>query len=195
VQKEIGAGDAEKAKIEAIGGESNEARREELSAAGVDFRNFQNLSDDERRAAREKLAAATKKVNDKFEPKLKEALSAEQFKRLQEIHVQAAGIDALTDSRVAKELALTDEQTKKIADVRADYRQKQQALGRDAGQDARRDLRQEETKKATEVLTAEQQEKLTALKGKEFDRSQLRGGRGDGNQGAGNRRRRPQQEN
>lgn len=188
VQKDIGVGDAEKAKIEAISREANEARREAVSAAGVDFANFQNLSDDERRAAGEKLAAANRTVNEKFEPKLKEALTAEQFKRLQEIGVQAAGSGALADARVAKELALTDEQTKKIADIRADFGQKQRALfGQGGGEDAfakMRELREEETKKVTEVLTKEQQDKLAALKGKPFDVAALRGGFGGGRPGA-----------
>lgn len=194
VQKEIGADEAATGKIRSLREEYGTAIREEMSAAGGG-RNFQDLSDDERRQLVTKMREASAKVNEKFEPKLKETLTADQFKRLQEIYVRAAGIDALTDSRVAKELAITDEQTKKIADVRAEYGQKQQSLGRDAGFEARRELREEELKKATDVLTKEQQDKLAALKGKEFDLSQLRQGRGDGNRGDGNRRRRPQEEN
>lgn len=181
VQKELGVGDAEKAKIEAISRESNEARREEFTAAGGGA-NFQNLSDEEREKLFAKGREISAKINAKFEPKLKEALTADQFKRLQEIGVWAAGADAFTDARVSKELALTDDQTKKIADIRADYRQKTQSLfGQGAGEDARakfRELRDEETTKVTEVLTKEQQDKLTALKGKEFDTSVLRQGPG-----------------
>jgi Spy/CpxP family protein refolding chaperone len=188
VQKELGLGEAEKGKVETIGREANDARREELSSAGVDFRNIQNLSDEERRAAGEKMAAISRKVNEKFEAKLKEALTADQFKRLQEIGVQAAGPDALSDPRVSKELALTDDQNKKIADIRTDYREKTRGLfGQGAGEDARtkmRELRDEESKKLAEVLTKEQQDKLTALKGKEFDLSQIRRG-GPGGPGGG----------
>jgi hypothetical protein len=191
VQKELGVTDADKAKITTISEESNTARREEMSSAGVDFRNFQNLSDDERRAAGEKVAAISRKLNEKSEAKLKETLTPDQFKRLQEIGVQAAGSAAINDPRVAKELAMTDDQTKKIAEIRADYGQKQQALGRDGSREARQQLREEETKKVAEVLTKEQQDKLTALKGKEFDVSQLRQGRGGqgGDRPAGGTRR------
>jgi Spy/CpxP family protein refolding chaperone len=66
-------------------------------------------------------------------------------------------------------------------------------FGPDAGDDARtkmRELREEETKAVNEVLTKEQQDKLTALKGKEFDVSQLRGRGGQG----GGRRERPKTE-
>ena len=142
-----------------------------------------------------KIREISTKVNEKYEPKLKEALTADQFKRLQEINVQAAGVDAVSDPRVAKELALTEEQTKKIADLRADYREKMRGLfGPGAGDDARtkmRELREEETKAVNEVLTKEQQDKLTALKGKEFDVSQLRG---PGGPGGGGRRQRPKTE-
>ena len=191
VQKELGIGDAEKAKVEAIGQEANTARREEVSAAGIDIGNFQNLSDDERQKLIAKMREVSAKINAKFEPKLKEALTADQFKRLQEISVQFAGPAAINDPRVAKELAVTDEQTKKIADIQADYRQKMQGLfGQGAGEDARakiRELREEEIKKVSEVLTKEQQDKLAALKGKPFDVAQLRqgpGGPGGGRPGA-----------
>lgn len=193
VQKELGLGEAEKSKVETISQEYGDAMREEMQAAGGGG-NFQDLSDDERQKLFAKIREISTKVNETYEPKLKEALTADQFKRLQEISVQAGGVDAISDPRVAKELALTEEQTKKIADLRADYREKMRGLfGPDAGDDARtkmRELREEETKAVTEVLTKEQQDKLTALKGKEFDVSQLRGRGGQG----GGRRERPKTE-
>ena len=193
VQKELGLGETEKSKVETISQEYGDAMREEMQAAGGGG-NFQDLSDDERQKLFAKIREIATKVNETYEPKLKEALTADQFKRLQEISVQAGGVDAISDPRVAKELALTEEQTKKIADLRADYREKMRGLfGPDAGDDARtkmRELREEETKAVTEVLTKEQQDKLTALKGKEFDVSQLRGRGGPG----GGRRERPKTE-
>lgn len=181
VQKELGVGEAEKAKIETISRESNEARREEMSAAGGGA-NFQNLSDDEREKLFAKGREISAKINAKFEPKLKEALTADQFKRLQEIFVQAAGPAALSEAWVVKELAITDEQTKKIADIRADYQQKTRSLfGQGFSEETRAklgELRDEEAKQVNQVLTKEQQDKLAALKGKEFDVSVLRQGRG-----------------
>ena len=176
VQKEIGADEATVGKIRKIGEESRQAMQD-LFAGGSDR---QNLSDEERQKRREKFEELSKKSS----AQLKEAVSADQYKRLQQISWQAAGAAALADETVAKELAITEEQSKKIADIRDDYGQKMRALGRDAGADARRDLRNEESKKVTEVLTKEQQDKLTALKGKEFDVSQLRQGFSGGRPGA-----------
>ena len=184
VQKEIGADAATASKLETIADEYRTALGEEMrSAAGG---NLQNLSDDERRAAFTKMRETAAKVTAKFEPKVKEAVTAEQFKRLQEISVRAAGSDAFTDARVSKELALTEEQTKKITDIRTEYERKQGDLGRDADREARSKLREEELKAATAVLTKEQQDKFTALQGKEFDTSVLRQGRG-GDRGDGKR--------
>ena len=173
VQKEIGADEATVGKIRSIGEESRQAMGEIFAGGG------QDLSDEERQKRREKFEELSKKSA----AKLKEALSADQFKRLQQISWQAAGAAALADETVAKELAITEEQKKKLADVRDDYAQKRQALGRDAAPEARRELAQEESKKAIEVLTAEQQEKFTALKGKAFDVAALRGGFGGGRPG------------
>lgn len=180
VQKELGVDQKAAAKLESIADECRTAIGEEIRIAGGG--GFQNLSDDERQKLFAKTREVAAKVTEKFEPRVKESLTADQFKRLQEITIQAAGPDALSDPRVAKELSLSDEQTKKIGEIRGDYRQKARALFDDgAGQDARakmRELREEEGKKVTEVLTAEQQEKFTALKGKSFDLSQIRGGFG-----------------
>jgi hypothetical protein len=175
VQKEIGADAATVGKIKTISDESSQALQDAFAGGG----NRQDLSDEERQKRREKFAELSKKSS----AKLKEALTADQFKRLQQISWQAAGAAALADETLAKELAITEDQKKKLADVRDDYAQKRQALGRDAAPEARRELAQEESKKAIEVLTAEQQEKFTALKGKAFDVAALRGGFGGGRPG------------
>jgi hypothetical protein len=193
VQKEIGADEATVGKFNALRREFNEAMESDAPFP----QNTQNLSDDERRTKfrewGEKRAAVTKK----FEPKLKEALTAEQFKRVQEINVQAMGTRALTNPEIAKELGLSEEQTKKISDLQTEYDGKRRDLfGGGAGGDARAkvaELRDDEVKKAAEVLTKEQQDKFTAMKGKEFDVSVLRQGRGgnrpggDGNRPGGKR--------
>jgi Spy/CpxP family protein refolding chaperone len=195
VQRELGLGESEIGKLRELREQYQAAMREEISSSGVDFQNLQNLSGEERQKMREKMTAATRKVNDTYEPKLKEILTADQYKRLKEISIQAAGAGALSDPAVAKELGLTEEQTKKIAAIREEYAEKQRGLfGQGGGQDAFariRELREEEAKKVTEVLTPQQQEKFTALKGKPFDVAALRGGFGGPGGGKG---RRPKQE-
>jgi hypothetical protein len=159
------------------------------ATSGSDFQGLRDLPEAERAAKmREltaKLDAAQKKVNESVEPKLKEALTADQLKRLGEIKIQANGIASLSDAAVVKELGLSDEQQKKIADVRAEGEKAQRELfGSGNNQEAfakSREVTEQTLAKATDVLDAGQKEKLTALKGKPFDVSQLRfGGRAGG---------------
>ena len=93
------------------------------------------------------------------------------------------GSGALTNQDVASELKLADEQKKKLTDLGTEYDRKQGELFRgDGDQQERfaklRELRTERDSKSLEVLTAEQKEKFTALKGSPFDVSQLGFGRG-----------------
>ena len=188
VQKEIGLTDA--SKVTALAGEYREALQQELS--GVDFQGLRDLPEAERAAKMRELTAkseaAAKKVNESFEPKLKEALTADQFKRLGEIKIQANGIAALLDAAVVKELGLSDEQQKKITEVRTESDRARNELmaglrgGGGNNQEAMskiRELAAQSLTKATDMLDAGQKDKFTALKGKPFDVSQL-GGRGGG---------------
>ena len=186
VQKDIGADEAAVGKIRKIGEDSRQAMQDLFAGGG----NPQDLSEEERQKRREKFEELSKKSS----AELKEALSADQYKRLQQISWQAAGAAALEDETIAKELSIGDDLKQKIAAVREDYSQKRQALGRDASPEQRRELAQEETKKVTDLLTADQQEKFTALKGKTFDVSQLRTGFGGGRPGGGKGKNRPKTE-
>jgi hypothetical protein len=183
VQKDIGLTDT--GKVAPIVEEYRNAMRDATS--GSDFQGLRDLPQAEQAAKmRElsaKLDAAQKKVNESVEPKLKEALTADQLKRLGEIKIQANGIASLSDAAVVKELGLSEEQQKKIADIRAEGEKAQRELfGSGNNQEAfakSREVTEQTLAKATDVLDAGQKEKLTALKGKPFDVSQLRfGGRG-----------------
>ena len=144
----------------------------------------------------------------KFAPELKDALTAEQFKRLKEIHVQAMRDQAYTDADVVKALALKKEQTDKIAEINKDFATKsREAFQPGGGGGERPDFNALRTKaeemgkardgKLSDVLTKDQQAKLKELKGKEFDVAQLQqrgfggppggGGAGGGRPGAGGR--------
>lgn len=189
VQKEIGLTDA--SKVTAVSEEYNDAIREEMQSAGIDFGGLRDLPEAERAAKMREIATKSaevaKKVSEKLEPKLKEALTAEQLKRLGEIKIQAAGVAALSDAAVVKELGLSDEQTKKIAAISEEGQKATRELfagARDGNaQEAMTKVREANAKtlaQATEVLDAGQKEKFASLKGKPFDVAQLsgRGGRG-----------------
>jgi hypothetical protein len=200
VQKEIGL-EPEKAKAlrdlaESFGTEMMTASL----AAGLPgpgaFQELQQLGEEERAAKMKEIAEkrneVIRKLNEKFIPKLKETLNAEQFTRVKQIEWQAIGSMALTHADVAKELGISKEVQEKIGKINQEYAEKQQAefraLGGGGGDFQAtiakvQELSKERDTKAAEMLTKEQQAKFTKLKGKEFDVAVLRqppGGRGLG---------------
>ena len=197
VQKELALGDVIKEAIKEI----NDAYREAIQKAmgeGGGFAGLRDMSEAERTKAMEKMAEQRNTVLAKFTPELKDALSAEQFKRLKEIHVQALRDQAYTDADVVKALALKQEQTDKIAEINKDYSAKMreafQPGGGGGGDDMRakfEEMGKTRDGKLSDVLTKDQQAKLKELKGKEFDIAQLQqrgfGGPGGGGAGGGGR--------
>ncbi len=158
VQKELNVDDDAQEAIKKV----NEAYREELQKA---------------------IDEATKAVHSRLTPQVKEALTAEQFKRLQQIRVQALRDQAFTDAEIVKALGLKQEQQEKIADLGKEYAEKQRGLFGGGGDGGRPDfttmrarldeLNKEKESKINEVLTKDQQDKFKAIKGKEFDLSLL----------------------
>ena len=148
----------------------------------------------------DKMNEVRKGIQAKYQPKLKEALTAEQLQRAQQIAWQAAGSAALADEELTKQLAVTKEQQDKIAAINKEFGDKQRELfaagfggggggAGGAGGDVRAkmtELNKERDAKTNEVLSKEQQEKFTTLKGKPFDLSQLQQG-GPGGGGPGGR--------
>lgn len=179
VQKELAVSEDAKAAVKKV----NEAYREEVQKA---------------------VEEATKSVNAKMAPQVKEALTAEQYKRLQQIRVQALRDGAFTDADVVKALGLKKEQQDKIADLGKEFGEKVRGLfGGGGGGGGRTDFTEAQAKmkelntekeaKINEVLTKDQQDKFKALKGKEFDLASLQprfgggpGGGGGGRPGGGN---------
>ena len=182
VQKELGIADA--AKVTALAEEYRDALRQELSSSGVDFQGLRDLPQAEQaaklRELGQKTEAATKKLNESLEPKLKEALTADQLKRLGEIRIQANGIASLLDAAVVKELGISDEQQKKITAIRDEGDRARRELdgNNDEARAKARELTEQTLAKSIDVLDAGQKEKFTALKGKPFDVSQIGFGRG-----------------
>lgn len=206
IQKELGVNDVIKESLKEI----SDAYREELTKAmseGGGLANFRDMSEEERTKAMEKMAETRRTVTNKFLPELKDALTAEQFKRLREIYVQSLRDQVYTDAEVVKALGLKKEQTDKIAEIGKDYSAKMREAfqpGAGGGDGGRPDFQAMRTKmeemgkdrdtKLGEVLTKDQQAKLKELKGKEFDLAQLQprgfggpGGGGPGGAGAGGR--------
>jgi hypothetical protein len=189
VQKEIGITDEQKAKLTALREEFQKGMATARTDAGLPegAGGFQNATEEQRT----KFAEGMKKLTDSFTPKLKETLKPEQLERVQQIAYQAAGPNAYTNPDVVKALDITKEQQEKIATINKDYQEKMAALfagGAGGGsREAFAKLRDEQSADVAKVLTKEQADKWTALKGKAFDTTTLFGG-GRGGRPGGNKK-------
>lgn len=179
VQKEIGVEGSVATKVQSIISEHDKEERDEQESMFKDAQLLMNLGREEREKRSKEIldreALARKKRAEKTVSQLQEALSTEQFERVQQIAWQAGGSEALaTDPRLVKSLELTDDQIKKIAAINIEYRQKKRGQfglggGFQAALARERESNKERDGKAAEVLTKEQQEKLAKLTGKPFD--------------------------
>jgi len=193
VQKDIGLSADVVTKVGTLNAEYRAAVQKENE--GNPFpQGIRDLPEAERTA---KMAEYTKKANEitaklntEYTPKLQAIVGADSIKRLKQIQIQAQGGAALSNADVVSELKISDEQKKKIADLVAEYATKTQGLfgqGTDPTEALakQRELNTERDGKLVAVLTAEQKEKFTALKGKAFDVTTLTFG-GGGRRGKNN---------
>jgi len=185
VVKELGVSEEVAAKLKKI---SDDNRADVRKAVG-DTRLGQDATDAERAERRKKSEEAAKTARETYLPKVKETLTAEQYKRVQEIVYQANG---LSDPEVVKALEITKEQQDKIAAINKEAGEKTRALftgGAGGGEGARekmQEINKERTTQVAAVLTADQTAKWNTMKGKEFDLAKLRPMGGPGG-GRGNR--------
>lgn len=212
-QKELGLSTESVDKVKSVTDEYNAAFREAMQSAGTG-QDFRNMSEEERTKFGEKMQEIGKANNEKFLPKLKDVLTADQFTRLQQLNWQNMGSRVYTDPEIIKSLTITKDQQDKIKSVSDEYQGKIGELFQGGGggggggnREKMQELNKERDAKITEVLTKDQKDKLASLKGKEFDVEQLRQfgrgfgggggggaapGGGDGGGGAGGRPKRPQ---
>lgn len=141
--------------------------------------------------------------------KLAEILLPHQMQRLTEIYIQVAGVAALQDEDIAKELGITDAQKGAITSIREANREAMRGQfgppggGGQPGEGDREafaarmreaQAKMDEVRKAGDakilaILTPEQKAKLEAMKGAKFDLPEeaLRAGFGGGQGGFGGR--------
>ncbi len=187
VQKHIGASGETVNRLNTISDEYRTAQQKEFTTLGIDYSAISDLPAAERvvemRKATEKTTDANRKLATAFLPKLQELLTPDQILRLNQIQLQASGIDVWMEPDVARELDLTQDQQAKVTELRNDYARRQQQLDGDFQQRFAkiRELNAERDAKALELLTAAQKAKLDELKGAPFDVTQLGFGRRRGN--------------
>ena len=176
VQKELNLTDDQKAQVQKI----VDGMRTEMMET---FSGLQDLSPEERREKMDELRVEMGKKVVEIQKKADALLKPEQIERLKQLSVQRRGVGALEDAAVATALKLTDQQKKKIADIREAgaraQRESFQAAGgggggggggdREAMRERMTKFRAEQDAKVAEVLTAEQRDQLEKMKGKKFD--------------------------
>jgi len=176
VQKELNLTEEQKTKI-------TEVRRGMMPGRGAG----RNATPEERKAEAEKRKTAAADAD----KKIADILKPEQMKRLNGIFIQTGGAQALKDKAVAKELSITEEQTKKIdaAIKTGDEKRREMFQGGARGADTREKmekLQKDTLAAALEALTADQKKKYDEMKGKEFklEPMQPRTGGAGGRRGA-----------
>lgn len=188
VQKELGLTTDEAAKVKDVSDEFNTAFGAAMREAGGGGGGggFQNMSAEERAKFRDKMADAGKTTTEKFLPKLKAALTPDQFTRVQQINWQSSMARAMADPEIVKSLTISKDQQEKIKTITDEATAKMFGGGGGGGGASREEVTKERDTKIKEVLTKDQAAKFATLTGKEFDVAQLRGGGGRGGPGGGN---------
>jgi hypothetical protein len=174
VQQDLGVSDAVASKLTVLRDEYLAAIQKEYQDAGLSpIYNPNELTD----VQRQQHVEIGRRLNNQFFPKAEELLSADQQKRIQQIQfrsrLNANAPMALLSADVAPALKLTDDQRQTLDTLRREYGQNL-VFGRasDVAEKAKKH-REDYAAKAVEVLTAEQKEIVTKLKGNEFDLSKL----------------------
>jgi Spy/CpxP family protein refolding chaperone len=175
VQKELKLSEDQVAKVNEVTEKLREAMREQYAG----LRDIEDMQ--ERRA---KMTELSDQFDRKARGELREVLSREQMMRLFQIRLQVRGaVYALTNSRIADRLKLSDEQKKKAAELDKATQDKiteaYSALS-NLSQEERREkmaelrekitkLREDAEQKAVGLLTAEQKEAFEKMKGEKFE--------------------------
>ncbi|WP_276664567.1 hypothetical protein, partial [Rhodopirellula baltica] len=165
-----------------------EEQAREQSRPDFDFR---NASEEDRREFFEKMQSQREEQEKETRMQLQTVLTLEQMERLDEIGIQAQGLMALSSPEVQEALTMTEDQKKKLTEIRSgmetkmreEMREIMQSRDREKMQTAMESMRENMEKEVMAVLTAEQKKKFEEMKGDPFDLEALRGGRG-GERGA-----------
>ncbi len=165
-------------------------------AGNFNFRDLQDLSQEEREKKLAELQAKAAEASKKATDEINKLLDDKQKARLAELQLQREGINAIVRKDVAEKLGLSKEQTDKIAKLQEESRTAQRGAGnfQDLSQEERTELfakmqkaREKVTADMEGVLTADQKATWTKLLGAKFEFPAQRGFGGAGGGRPGNR--------
>ncbi len=117
VQKDLELVDDQKTKIKEAADKAQAAMREI-------FMGMRDLSQEERQAKMEEIGKKMQTQQDDLKKVIESTLLPNQLKRLKEIALQVAGVQALNDKQVQEDLKLTSEQVAKIKTIGEDSAKK-----------------------------------------------------------------------
>ena len=165
LQEELKVGEEQAAKLKEFADKQSEAMKGFAQFGG----------DEEEQIARKEIQLKLMKERVVF---MKTTLNAEQHKRLGQIEKQQMGMGAFSNAKIAKELAITDEQTEKIKTINTDMTKEMREMfsgGFDAeAQKKVASLRSETQEKIEKSLTEDQRKKWKEMTGEAFDLAKLR---------------------
>jgi hypothetical protein len=140
---------------------------------------FAKLRDGPQEERRQKTQELNKTVSEETLKSVSGILSADQLKRLKQIELQQAGVQAFTRPDVQKALTLTDEQKDAIKTIDEEAAKKRQELfqqgggrrqgGGGQGQSQMATLRKETMERVQKLLTADQKKAWKDLTGDPFE--------------------------
>lgn len=161
VQKELNLTDEQIEKAGAIATEMREKMQEKM----------QDIPQEERR---EKMPAIMAELNKEVMKSVKEVLKPEQATRLDQIAIQAAGLQAFARPDVAAKLKVTDEQKEKIKAIQEESGAAMREIFQGAGDDREgamkkiAELRKETFEKAVALMSDDQKKAWKEMTGKPF---------------------------
>jgi hypothetical protein len=139
-----------------------------------DFAKLRDITNQDER--RQKSQELTRTVSEETLKAVSGVLSADQVKRLKQIELQQAGLQAFTRADVQKALSLTDEQKDAIKTLSDEAAKKRQELsqggrrqGGGQGQSQFAAMRKENMEKVQKLLTADQKKTWKDLTGDAFE--------------------------
>lgn len=172
VQTELEVSPQQKEGLDKI---AEKAREAGAAARGGERPDFGNMSDTERQAFFDRIRKETEARAAEMKGQLEEVLLPQQIARLDEIKLQVRGIQALQDNEVTAKLNVTDDQKKKLAEIRDSQQDRMREMfqgGGGGGGDPRaafQKLREDIEKETLAVLDTTQQAEFEKMKGEKFD--------------------------
>ncbi len=171
VERELGVSDDLARKLALLRSECQMAVQKEYENAGINPLDYPNKMTPEQRQT---YIEIKRRVEDEYISKAAALLSPDQITRLRQIEFQqilSSGPWAFTGREVALELKLTNNQKRALTLLNREYREASSGgfnLNDESERVRSSKLRAEYLDKAIELLTDEQKETLSNLKGKEF---------------------------